>query len=97
MALNTKNPLQRRESLDTSAALPIERRLVSQLIVLARTEHISKRRHRLENVDLVQAARDQLVNADHAMQAGLLIAFEAPDWEVPVFAQPVMLGELIKT
>ena len=22
---------------------------------------------------------------------------EAPDWEVPVFAQPVMLGELIKT
>ena len=48
-------------------------------------------------MDLVQAAREQLVNAaDHAMQSGILIAFEAPDCDVLVHAQPVMLGELIK-
>ena len=98
LALNTKSSLQRRESLEhISSSADRAARLVSQLIALARTEHISNEGTDWKNVDLVQAARDQLVNAaDHAMQAGLLIAFEAPDWEVPVFAQPVMLGELIK-
>ena len=98
LALHTKDPLQRRESLEhISSSADLAARLVSQLIALARTEHITREGADWKDIDLVQAARDQLVNAaDHAMQAGLLIAFEAPDWEVPIHAQPVMLGELIK-
>ncbi len=98
LALHTKDALQRRESLEhISSSADRAARLVSQLIALARTEHISTQGTDWKTIDLVQAARNQLVNAaDHAMQAGLLIAFEAPECEVPIHAQPVMLGELIK-
>ena len=98
LALNTKNPLQRQESLEhISSSADRAARLVSQLIALARTEYMQKTGADWQTVDLVQAAREQLVNAaDHAMQSGILIAFEAPDCDVLVHAQPVMLGELIK-
>lgn len=98
LALHTRDERQRRESLaHISRSADRAARLVSQLIALARTEHVSHQGADWKSVDLVQAARDQLVNAaDHAMQAGLLIAFEAPECEVPIHAQPVMLGELIK-
>ncbi len=98
LALHTKDDLQRRESLEhISSSADRAARLVSQLIALARTEHVSNQGSDWKTVDLVQAARNQLVNAaDHAMQAGLLIAFEAPECDVPIHAQPVMLGELIK-
>lgn len=98
LALTTRDPLQRNECLEhISHSADRAARLVSQLIALARTEYITDQGVDWQTVDLVQAARDQLVNAaDHAMQAGLLIAFEAPECAVPIHVQPVMLGELIK-
>ncbi len=98
LALQTADPLEQRKSLrQIAAASERTAHLVSQLIALARTEHLAEQQIELQPVELIQAARNQMMlAADHALQKKLELSFEAPDYEIWIQAHPMLLGELLK-
>ena len=98
LALQTDDVEQQRNSLaQIAAASERTAHLVTQLIALAQTEHLAEQHLPLKPTELVAAAREQLLYAvDRALQNGLQVSFEAPEYEIWINAHPTMLGELFK-
>ena len=70
-------------------------RLVSQMLALARAENLSEAAP-FERVDLTALSRDVVGDwVPGALGAGIDLGFEAPDMEVPVEGNPVLIREAL--